>query len=45
MSGIIADSNTRKLIVTLAPDLLTPEVIHEKLGKYVDLIVSKSGNI
>ena len=43
ISALIADSKTRELIVTLEPDLLTPEVVHDEVGNYESLIVEKSG--
>ena len=43
VSALIADSKTRELIVTLEPELLTPEVIHDEIGNYESLIVEKSG--
>lgn len=43
ISALIANSKTRELIVTLEPDLLTPEVVHNEIGNYKDLIVEKSG--
>lgn len=43
ISALVADSKTRELVVTLEPDLLTPETIHEEIGNYEDLIVEKSG--
>jgi len=43
LSALIADAKTRELLVTLEPDLLTPEVIEDELEKYDDLIVEKSG--
>lgn len=43
ISALIAASKTRELIVTLEPDLLTPEVIHDEIGNYEALIVGKSG--
>lgn len=43
ISALIADSKTRELIVTLEPDLVTPEVIHDEIETYEDLIVEKSG--
>lgn len=43
ISALIADSKTRELIVTLEPELLTPEVVHVEIGNYEDLIVEKSG--
>jgi predicted nucleic acid-binding protein len=32
ISALIADSKTRELIVTLEPELLTPEVVHVEIG-------------
>lgn len=43
MSALISNSKTRELVVTLEPDLLTPEVVHEEISTYEDLIVEKSG--
>ena len=43
ISALIANSKTRELIVTLEPELLTPEVIHGEIGNYEALIVEKSG--
>lgn len=43
ISALIADSKTRELIVTLEPELLTPEVIHTEIENYETLIVEKSG--
>ena len=43
ISALIADSKTRELIVTLEPPLRTPEVIHDVIESYDDLIVEKSG--
>lgn len=43
ISALIADSKTRELIVTLEPELLTPEVIHDEIRDYEALIVEKSG--
>jgi predicted nucleic acid-binding protein len=43
ISALIADSKTRELVVTLEPDLVTPEVVRDEIGNYEDLIVEKSG--
>ncbi|WP_255195670.1 PIN domain-containing protein [Halorarius litoreus] len=43
ISALIANSKARELIVTLEPELLTPEVVHDEIGNYEDLIVEKSG--
>ncbi|MBX0305741.1 PIN domain-containing protein [Haloarcula salinisoli] len=43
ISALIADSKTRELIVTLEPELLTPEIVVDELGKYKPLVIEKSG--
>ncbi|WP_225334312.1 PIN domain-containing protein [Halomicrobium urmianum] len=43
ISALIADSKTRELVVTLEPDLLTPELVHDEIENYDELIVEKSG--
>lgn len=43
VSALIADSKTRELVVTLEPNLLTPEIVHNELETHEDLIVEKSG--
>jgi predicted nucleic acid-binding protein len=43
ISALIANSKTRELIVTLEPDLMTPEVVHDEIGNYEALVVEKSG--
>lgn len=43
LSALIADSTTRELVVTLEPDLLTPETVETELAAYEDLITEKSG--
>jgi predicted nucleic acid-binding protein len=43
ISALIANSKTRELIVTLEPELLTPEFVNDEIGDYEDLIVEKSG--
>jgi predicted nucleic acid-binding protein len=43
ISALIADSKTRELVVTLEPDLLTPQFVHDEIENYEDLIVEKSG--
>jgi predicted nucleic acid-binding protein len=41
--ALIADSKTRELIVTLDPDLLIPQFVHDEIENYEDLIAEKSG--
>ncbi|KOX98193.1 MULTISPECIES: PIN domain-containing protein [Halorubrum] len=43
ISALIADSKTREHIVTLEPDLLTPEFVYDEIENYTELIVQKSG--
>jgi len=43
ISALIADGNTRELIVTLEPELLTPAFVHDEIENYEELIVEKSG--
>lgn len=43
ISALVADSTTRELVVTIDPDLLTPEVIRAEIGKHEDVVVEKSG--
>jgi len=43
ISALIADSKTRELIVTLEPELLTPEIVADEIDKYEPLIMEKSG--
>lgn len=43
ISALIADSKTRKLIVTLKPELLTPAFVYDEVETYEDLTVEKSG--
>ena len=43
ISALIADSKTRELIVTLDPDLLTPQFIRDEIENYENLIAEKSG--
>ncbi|GGJ13488.1 hypothetical protein GCM10008995_24200 [Halobellus salinus] len=34
ISALITDSKTREHIVTLEPDLLTPEFVHDEIENY-----------
>ena len=43
ISALISDSKTRELIVTLEPELLTPEIVADEIDKYKPLIIEKSG--
>lgn len=43
ISALIADSKPRELVVTLEPELLTPEFVHDEIENYTGLIVEKSG--
>lgn len=41
-SGLIADSMTRRLLVELEDDLLTPAYVHDEIENDIDLVVEKS---
>ena len=43
VSALIADSATRELIVTLDPELLTPDTVRAEVDSYRGLIADKSG--
>jgi predicted nucleic acid-binding protein len=43
ISALIADGETRELLVTLEPTLLTPTVVHHEIDRYEGRIVEKSG--
>jgi predicted nucleic acid-binding protein len=43
LSALIADSRTRELLVTLEQALVTPEVVHDEIYEYEELVVEKSG--
>jgi predicted nucleic acid-binding protein len=43
LSGLIADSMTRRLLVELDDDLLTPAYVHDEIENYTDTVVQKSG--
>ena len=43
LSALIADSTTRKLIVAGSDTLLAPAYIHEEVGRYVSVVVEKTG--
>lgn len=43
ISALVSDSKSRELIVTLEPELLTPEIVHDEIGRHRELIVEKSG--
>jgi hypothetical protein len=43
ISALIADSATRELIVTLDPELVTPDTVRAEVDSYRGLIADKSG--
>ena len=43
LSGLISDSMTRRLLVELEDDLLTPAYVHDEVGKYTEMVSEKSG--
>ena len=43
LSGLIADSMTRRLLVELDDGLLTPAYVHDEIGTYTEMVSEKSG--
>ncbi|RLM89527.1 PIN domain-containing protein [Haloarcula sp. Atlit-7R] len=43
LSALISDSMTRRLLVELEDDLLTPAYVHDELEKYTEMVAEKSG--
>ena len=43
LSGLISDSMTRRLLVELEDDLLTPAYVHDEIGKYTEMVSEKAG--
>jgi predicted nucleic acid-binding protein len=43
LSALIADSMTRRLIVAGNDTLLAPAYIHDEIGRYVSVVVEKTG--
>jgi predicted nucleic acid-binding protein len=43
LSALISDSMTRRLLVELENDLLTPAYVHDEIGKYTEMVAEKSG--
>jgi predicted nucleic acid-binding protein len=43
LSGLIADSMTRRLLVELEDGLLTPAYVHDEIGTYTEMVSEKSG--
>lgn len=43
LSALISDSMTRRLLVELEDDLLTPAYVHAEIGKYTEMVAEKSG--
>lgn len=43
LSALISDSMTRRLLVELEDDLLTPAYVHDEIGKYTEMVSEKSG--
>jgi len=43
LSALISDSMTRRLLVELEDDLLTPAYVHDEIGKYTGMVSEKSG--
>jgi len=43
LSALISDSMTRRLLVELEDDFLTPAYVHDEIGKYTGMVSEKSG--
>ena len=43
LSALISDSTTRRLLVDLDDDLLTPAYIHDEIENYTDMVSEKAG--
>ena len=43
LSGLITNSMTRRLLVELEDDLLTPAYVHVEIGKYTETVSEKTG--
>jgi len=43
ISGLIRDSTTRRLLVEIEPNLLTPAYVHDEIDKHVETVMEKSG--
>jgi predicted nucleic acid-binding protein len=43
LSALISDSMTRRLLVELEDDLLTPAYVHDEIWKYTEMVSEKSG--
>ena len=43
LSALISDSTTRRLLVELDDDLLTPVYVHDEIENYTDMVSEKAG--
>ena len=43
LSGLISDSMTRRLLVELEDDLLTPAYVYDEIGAYTEMVSEKAG--
>lgn len=43
ISGLITESTTRRLLLTVEAELLTPEVIHDEVERHVPDLADRSG--
>ena len=43
LSGLIADSMTRRLLVELEDGLLTPAYVYDEVGAYTEMVSEKAG--
>jgi len=43
ISGLIRDSATRRLLIEIEPDLLTPAYVHDEIDTHIETVMEKSG--
>lgn len=43
LSALISDSMTRRLLVEVEDNLLTPAYVHDEIGTYTEMVSEKSG--
>ena len=43
ISGLIRDSATRRLLIEIEPDLLTPAYVHDEIDTHIETVIEKSG--
>jgi predicted nucleic acid-binding protein len=43
ISGLISDSATRRLLIEIEPNLLTPAYVYDEVDKHTEMVMEKSG--